>query len=130
MLSFCANKSRNSKQARHRYNSALKVLEQKRREVEQGIRQAFFDVTTDINRIKALGRAVVSAQVSYESNEAGFKVGRRSSVDVLLAIEELFEAKRNYSETRHNYVVNTLRMKQITGQLSEKDIIHISQWLK
>ncbi len=119
-----------SRQAVHDYNSALEELEQTHRETEQNMRETYLNVITDISRIAAFARAQEAAQVSYESNVAGFEVGKRSSVDVLLAIEELFEAKNNYADTRHEYILDTLRMKRASGQLAETDIQRINEWLR
>jgi len=81
-------------------------------------------------RVAALAKARESARVSYESNQAGFAVGTRSSVDVLLALEDLFDAERDYSDTRHEYILNTLRLKRVAGSLSHEDVRAISRWLK
>ena len=43
-------------------------------------------------------------------------------VDVLLSQQQLFQAQRNFSESRHNFLVNTLRLKQGAGTVSISDI--------
>lgn len=119
-----------SKQAVHNYNSSLEELERIHRETDQNMRETYLNVITDISRIDAFKRAQEAAQISYQSNASGFNVGKRSSLDVLLAIEELFEAKNNYTDTRHQYILDTLRMKRASGQLAETDIRRINQWIK
>ena len=118
-----------TKQAIYRYESAMQSLEQAYREVDQKMRSTYLDLMNDINRMSALQKTIVSAQLSYESNEQGFKVGRLDAVDVLLAIEELYQAQRDYAEAQHNYILNTLRLKHVAGRLSRQDVMRISQWL-
>jgi len=57
-------------------------------------------------------------------------VGTRNIIDVLLARQQLFNALRNYSEARYNYVMGTLFLKQAAGVLTPQDIIDLNQWLE
>lgn len=119
-----------TRQAAHRRQEALQQLEETRRETRQMAEEAYLNATASVSRVAALAKARESARVSYESNQAGFAVGTRSSVDVLLALEDLFDAERDYSDTRHEYILNTLRLKRVAGSLSPEDVREISRWLK
>ena len=92
-------------------------------------RAAYNSVMSGISRVDALQQAVYSNQKALESTEAGFEVGTRTTVDVLNARRELFSALRDYSRSRYDYVVNTLRLKQAAGIISVNDIEQINQWL-
>jgi outer membrane protein len=50
-------------------------------------------------------------------------------VDVLLAQRTLFQAKRNFSNARYDYILSMMRLKQVAGQLSPEDIFEINGWL-
>ncbi|GAM67735.1 type I secretion outer membrane protein [Vibrio sp. JCM 19236] len=41
----------------------------------------------------------------------------------------MFEAKRNLSDARYNYIISVLQLKQAVGTLSEQDILDINQGL-
>lgn len=101
-----------------------------RRQTTQDVRNAYRRVNTDALVIAQRQQAITSAQSALEAIEVGYEVGTRNIVDVLQAREQLFVALRNYSEARYNYVLNTLRLKQITGLLTPQDIIDINQWLE
>ncbi len=107
-----------------------KQLEETHRTVKQRAQESYLNVLASISRTQALRRAVDSAQSAYESNEIGFRVGTRSSVDVLLAVEDLFAAKRDYLMARHRYIVDIISLKRMAGILSERDIQQIDQWLR
>ena len=85
---------------------------------------------SDIATYKALEQAVVSAQSALKATEAGFEVGTRTIVDVLVSTQNLYNAKRNLADVRYRYVLSTLRLKQAAGTLTSKDLVAINQGLK
>ena len=118
------------KEAAHLYQKAREIMEQQRRATLRQTRDAYRGVLTDISRVKALKQATVSTQSAVEATEAGFEVGTRTIVDVLVSQRELFRAKRDYAQTRYDYLLNTLRLKQAAGTLSPEDLTNINQWIQ
>ena len=118
------------KEAAHLYQKAKEIMEQQRRATLRQTRDAYRGVLTDISRVKALKQATVSTQSAVEATEAGFEVGTRTIVDVLVSQRELFRAKRDYAQTRYDYLLNTLRLKQAAGTLSPEDLTNINQWIQ
>ncbi len=110
-------------QARERY-------EQQRRAALRQARDAYLSVLAEINRVKALGQAVISAQSALDATEAGLEVGTRTTVDVLDARRELFRAQRDHARSRYDYIINTLRLKEAAGILSISDLEQINNWLQ
>ena len=82
-----------------------------------------------ISRVKALNQAVASNEASVAATEAGFQVGTRTSVDVLVAQRALFRANSDYAGSRYDFVINLVRLKQAAGSLAENDLITINAWL-
>ena len=118
------------KQASQLALQSREQLEEKHRTIKQQAQESYLNVLASISRTQALARAVDSAQSAYEANEIGFSVGTRSSVDVLLAVEDLYAAKRDHINARHRYIVDLINLKQVAGILSEEDIRQINQWLR
>jgi outer membrane protein len=50
-------------------------------------------------------------------------------VDVLVAQRTLFQAKRNFSNARYDYILSMMRLKQVAGQLSPEDVYGLNEWL-
>ncbi len=119
-----------TKQSRYQYQSALESHERIRRETIRDTRDAYHNVVAGISRVKAFERALESAETAAESTEAGFDVGTRTSVDVLLALRNVFEAQRDFSRSRYDYLLDTLRLKQSAGLLNSEDLLRIDDWLK
>jgi outer membrane protein len=81
---------------------------------------------TNVARVKARKQAIKSAESALKATQAGYEVGTRTIVDVLMAQRTLFQAKRNYSNARYDYILSMMRLKQVAGQLSPKDIYRIN----
>lgn len=101
-----------------------------RRQTTQDIRNAYRRVNTDAMVIAQRQQAIISAESALNAIEAGYEVGTRNIVDVLQARQQLFNARRSYSEARYNYVIDTLQLKRTAGVLTPQDIIDLNQWLE
>jgi outer membrane protein len=115
--------------AEHQNNATLERLEQTQRAVHRETREAYLGVATKISSVKALGQAVISSQTALESTRAGFEVGTRTAVDVVAAERSLYQAKRDFSRARYDYIVETLRLKKASGSLQPDDLEAVNSWL-
>lgn len=116
-------------QAQYKYLQANELLKGQQREAVRQTRSAYLNVMSSISQVEALRQAVASNEASVASMEAGFKVGTRTSLDVLSALSDLYKAQSEYAQARYNYLVNTLLLKQAAGTLSMVDIEHINGYL-
>ena len=111
-----------TRQAQYDFQKAAANLESTYRNVLVKSRETYNNVIAGISQIKADKQAMISNQSSLESTEESFKVGTRTMVDVLIAQQNLLEAQRNYSQNIYAYLINTLTLKQLAGNLSISDI--------
>jgi len=118
-----------TRQARHLLTASQQGLDQQRRSVDRQVRNAYRGVQSNISRISALKAAQVSAQSALEATEAGFDVGTRTLVDVLNSQRDLFRAKRDFAQSRYDYVLNTLSLLQAAGTLTVEDMQRVNGWL-
>ena len=74
----------------------------------------------------------VGALVLYliATGQAGFEVGTRTIVDVLIAQQRKFQAQRDNSIARHAYILRHLRLKSIAGLLTSDDLSVVNQLLE
>ncbi len=117
------------KQAIYLHRAAKERFERTARETERKARDAYLGVISEIARVKALKQALASAQTALEASEAGFEVGTRTTVDVLIARQNLFKAETDYARARYDYIVNVLLLKEAAGTLGRADIEAVNQWL-
>jgi len=118
------------KESAYLFNQSQENLEQQRRSVLRQTRDAYRGVINGISQVQALKQATVSNKSALETTQAGFEVGTRTIVDVLLAQRGLFGATRDYDQARHQYIINILRLKLAAGTLSPDDLKYFNDWLK
>ena len=117
------------RQAYENYNAAIHSLEQAQRAAQRLTREAYLGVISGISQVNALNQAVISSETALEATEAGFDVGTRTAVDVVASQRATSEARRDFSEARYSYILNTLRLKQAAGTLSPEDLQIVNVWL-
>jgi outer membrane protein len=118
-----------TRQAQHQLEQALEQLEQARRQVFRQTRQAYLGVLSQVSQVEALKQAIVSNRSSLEATDAGYQVGTRTAVDVLVTRSNLFSALRDYTQARYTYFIDSLQLKQGAGILSPQDLVQINEWL-
>lgn len=118
------------RKANYQLEKAQQDYEKVRRATQRNARGAYLDVLTGISRVKALNQAVISRQSAQRASEAGFEVGTKTTVDVLDSRRELFSAQNEYAQSRYNYILDNLKLKQAAGSLSVEDIKTINGWLR
>ena len=104
-------------------------LENTRRTVAQAVRTNFLNVTSGIALVRALDQALTSTKSQLDSTILGRDVGVRTSVDVLNAQQQVFQARRDLQQARYIYLLSTLRLKAATGTLSDADMEAVNRTL-
>ena len=115
------------RQARLGLERARQNLIQQELTVSEEVRTRFLTVVTDVVRVAARDEAIKSTQAALEATQTGYEVGTRNIVDVLNAQRNLFQRQFNYHQSRYNYLLNMLRLKQSAGTLSAMDIDRLSE---
>lgn len=116
-------------QARYQHQATMEQLSQQQRAVDRQVRNAYRGIQTSIGRVSALAATQTSAQSALDATQAGFEAGTRTLVDVLNSQRDLYRTKRDYAQSRYNYVLNTLLLLQATGTLAESDLQGVNAWL-
>ena len=104
-------------------------FENARRTVAQNTRVAYFGVQSGEALVKALEAAESSSRLSLEATQLGYKVGVRVNIDVLNAQRQLFETQRDLFKSRYDVLVNSLRLRQASGQLTPNDLLAVNSLL-
>jgi len=119
-----------TRQAEHQYAQAKEEYIRQQRLTEKNTRTAYLNVLSNISTVKAFKQALKSARTALKATEAGYKVGTRDAVEVLNSRREVFRAERDYAKARYTYIVQTLRLRQAAGILTEADLTAINKWLQ
>lgn len=117
------------KQASYGRDAAREQVTSVQRQLTTQTRTAFLNVSADSYRVAARQQAVKSAEAALAATKAGYDVGTRNIVDVLLAERNVYAAKRDHANSRYDYVINTVKLRAASGQLGEMDIKELNGWL-
>lgn len=122
--------SSRAKQARYLLGATAQDLDQVQRATVRNTENSFRAVRAGIQEVEAFKQAEVSAESALEATQAGFEVGTRTIVDVLIANQRLFQSQRDSSQARHQYLLNHLRLKANAGRLTSDDLQVVNQLLE
>lgn len=118
------------RQSIYQRNAAQDGLVSQRRQTIRNTRNYYRSVIAGISEVEATRQAVKSSASALEATEAGFKVGTRTIVDVLLAQQTLTRAQQSYSQARHQFVINKLLLKQAAGTITVNDLEKVNALLQ
>lgn len=111
------------------HRASREVLQRVTRETDRQTRDSYLGVLAEISRVKALEQAVASARTALDATQAGFDVGTRTIVDVLISQQNLYRSITNYQQARYDYVLNYMRLKQAAGTLQVQDLESLEPYL-
>ena len=117
------------REAGHRLVQVEYDRDEQRRRVVEDTRNFYRAVNTDIDQVQARFKNIVSSQASLKANKRGRELGTRTFTDILNSERQLYRTIRQYNDARYDYILNTLRLKQVSGNLSSEDILEISRYL-
>jgi outer membrane protein len=118
------------RRAAQQFNAAREQRINLTRQTVTDARSLHMTVVNDVARVKARRQAVVSSKSALDATQAGYEVGTRNIVDVLNAENVYYTAIRDYANSRYDYIVNTLRLKEQAGLLSPEDVIRLDGFLQ
>ena len=117
------------RQAKQRSIASDEGYTASKRNTVQAARSLHQLVLTNTARVKARKQSITSADSALQATQAGYEVGTRNIVDVLVAQRTVYQARRNYSNARYDYILSMMRLKEVAGQLSPEDVYQLNAWL-
>jgi outer membrane protein len=119
-----------TQEAAFRYQKSQEELEQEARSVDRVTRAAYDATLSGVGLVRALGESVVAQEGALAAKEQGYRAGLFTLLPVLDAQRDLYLVKRDYYQTRYEYLVNRLRLKQAAGTLAESDLVSVGAALQ
>jgi protease secretion system outer membrane protein len=115
-------------QAEANHKKAQDDLETKTNEVLLDLRKQHSTLLSSALKIEALKQSVESAELLVTATKKSLIGGVRTNLDVLDARKQLFEAKRDLSLARYNYLVAFISLKKAAGTLTVGDLEKVSAY--
>ena len=110
------------REAVYLHRASRENLQRVSRATERQTRDSYLGVLAEISRVQALEKAVESNETALEATQAGFDVGTRTIVDVLDAQFLLYQSITRYYQSRYDYILNAMRLRQAAGSLQVQDL--------
>ncbi|CBL45094.1 Type I secretion outer membrane efflux protein [gamma proteobacterium HdN1] len=121
--------SSQERQARFNLQEAEDNQELALRNALRETRQYHTRVNADVAAVQARNKAIRSAASAYRSMKLGYENGVRTVTDVLATQRKLYQARKDLTESRYLYIVDTLRLKKSAGMLASEDLETLNSWL-
>lgn len=118
------------RQSIYQRDAAQDSLESARRQVVRDTLNYYRSVVAGISKVEATKAAVASSESARDATQAGFEVGTRTIVDVLIAQQNLTSSLSDYSQARHQFILDKLLLKQTAGTVDVKDLEAINSLLQ
>jgi outer membrane protein len=119
-----------TRQAHHLLDATGEDLDDVQRGVIRETQNAYRAILAGIQEVQAFEQASISAESALLATQAGFEVGTRTIVDVLIAEQRKYQAQRDNSVARHLYIIRHLRLKSVAGLLTSDDLNIVNQLLE
>lgn len=122
--------SSKAKEAFLELTSANATITERERAITRQTKDAFNGIAAGVKKIPALLETVNAQKASVDTLRLSLKAGRRTALDLVLAEEKLYQAQSDYTKARYDYLLDTVRLKHVTGMLTEDAIVEIDSLLK
>jgi outer membrane protein len=110
-------------------DKAERDLDNAKRSVSLGTRQAFSGVQSGLAQVKAYEAAESSAKLALEATQLGFRVGVRINKDVLDAQTQLASTQKDLYKARYDVIVGSVKLRQASGTLKPEDLQELNKLL-
>lgn len=105
-------------------------LENAKRSVALGTRQAYLGVQSGLAQVQAYEAAEASAKLALEATQLGYRVGVRINKDVLDAQTYLASTQKDLYKARYDVIMATVKLRQASGTLKADDLGDLNKLLK
>lgn len=105
------------RQARSTYQASLQQLISVQRQTDQSTQNAFWQVQNGVSIVKAQTQALKSAAIKLKSDQTGYTVGIRNSVDLINSEKNYYQAIQSYNQSRYQYLNYRMQLKFLSGDI-------------
>ena len=98
-------------------------------QAREAVRSTHLQIQAREAQTEAARILVESTNLASDAMQQGFNLGTVTSVDVLNAIRDQYQAERELQRLRYEHINLLLLLKRETGTLSAEDLLEVGAWL-
>tara|TARA_B100001250_G_scaffold305501_1_gene267437 strand:- start:936 stop:2264 length:1329 start_codon:yes stop_codon:yes gene_type:complete len=99
-------------------------------EAREAVRSAHLQVQASEAQTEAAKILIESTALASEAMQQGFALGTVTSVDVLNALRDQYQAERELQRVRYEHIRFLLLLKREAGMLTPEDMLEVGSWLE
>lgn len=112
---------------KNRQEQQLRLVE---KNLERQVRIVTARLTTSSATVQARRQALKSSTAALEAMQIRYQVGTRDILDLSRVSRAVYEARREYENSRYNHILLQLQLQQVLGLLDEEDLYALNNWLR
>lgn len=116
-------------EARSQHVIAQNQLRQIQLEILERTRTAYLQAKSSEQRVLAAEKLTEATELAYTASQRGFELGTVTSVDVLNALRDNFQAERELLLMRYDQIKYSLLLEREAGSITAQDLIEVGTWL-
>jgi outer membrane protein len=118
------------RQAKANYQAAQQQLVSVERTTDQNVQNTYWQVQNGVSIVKAQQTALKSAKSKLDSDQLGYQVGVRNSVDLVNSQKNYYQTFTTYQQTRYQYLLARVQLRYLSGSVDDKFVRDINANIK
>jgi len=118
------------RQARATLEASKQQLVSVERQTDQNTRNTFWQVQNGVSIVKAQETAMKSAKTKLDSDQLGYQVGVRNSVDLVNSQKNYYQTYQTYQQSRYQYLMARVQLRYLSGSVNPDFVKQINDNIK
>lgn len=118
------------RQARANYTAAQEQLVSVQRQTDQNTRNTYWQVQNGVSIVKAQEAALKSAKTKLDSDQLGYQVGARNSIDLVNSQKGYYQTYQTYQQSRYDYLMARINLRFLSNNIDDAFISRINANIK
>lgn len=118
------------RQAKANYNAVNQQLINVMRDTDQNLRNSYWSVQNGVSLVKAQQTALKSAKTKLDSDQLGYQVGIRNSVDLVNSQKNYYNTLQVYQQSRYQYLLAQIQLRYLSGDIEDRFVKNINTNIK
>lgn len=114
------------RQAKANYRASEQQLVSIERQTDQNTRNTYWQVENGVGIVKAQKAALKSAKTKLDSDQLGYQVGVRNSVDLVNSQRNYYQTMQSYQQSRYQYLLASIQLHYLTSSIDDKFVKNIN----
>lgn len=109
-----------TRQAADNYSASVQQQVATERNTNQEVRNAYWQVANGVSIVNAQKTALTSAKTKLSSDELGYQVGLRNSVDLVNSQKNYYDIYQIYQQSKYQYLMAQVNLEYLSGKINSE----------